>query len=218
MLKKNPISCIKFNALLFLTCSVHQILFGCASAQKIQTQDDLELTDLKDFSPANLEGQKKDQNEPLKKSKGVSLPFPKGISYFELQTFLEDSRTAYAAYAPLKNEYDLFARNFKSESILTEDELNSMKIRVEENFERSHWVYFYGIWDASDYLMHQSKESLQIDREKNFVVHMKTIAFIATALDNLSNGTSYLKFLQKNYISMSKRHFDRVLNSRDEKK
>ena len=143
------------------------------------------------------------------------LPLPERISLFELQNFLRETSPAYAVYGPLGKEYALFFKIFGDGQSANDEESKSIKLRIAEDYARCHWVFVYGLWDVSNYLVNQSKNSLQIDREKNFVSRLKTLSFLAASLDEIQEGNAYLTLTRKMYISLSQKHFNRSLKERE---
>lgn len=176
--------------------------------------DDLEKSEEKSapVKSSKVKAQKHDD-----KKVPAPLPLPERFSYFDLQNFLRDSSGIYEAFAPLDKEYALFFKILGQGSTPNDEEIKTLKLRVREGFDRCHWVFVFGLWEVNNYLVNQSKDSLQIDREKNFVARMKTLGFLASALDEARGTSTYLQLARKVYISASRKHFNRTLKEREER-
>lgn len=149
-----------------------------------------------------------------KDTEGIILPIPEGVSYMEIKGFMEEYRGAYLKYLPLGNDYRAYFSLSITDGGVESEDKEAIKARIEENFERAHWVFLFGVQEIMDYMSTATKGTLMIDREENFVARIKTITALAGALTEVSGEQKYKKYARDIYISMSKKHFGRTVRPR----
>lgn len=142
---------------------------------------------------------------------GKSLPLPEKVNLFAVTNFLDQYKTAYKQYSPLIKEYKLYFNLYARSVPASDQEEDSARFRIKEDFARAHWAYVKGLHELLEFLTQRTNNVLLQDIEENFVLRMKVLTFLAKELHASSTRSDYLDFTRRVYMSLSIRHFGREL-------
>jgi hypothetical protein len=146
------------------------------------------------------------------------LPLPRGVNHSDLLQFLNAHADVAQIYQPLVKEWMFYARSFSDRANASEIELNSLKLRVKEDFARAHWLFSWGMLQTSFGLLGKGGESgFLIDRQEEFLGRMSVLLFLATELQTASGRPEYRDTLKKFYKNANAKYFKRPLSDRPSK-
>jgi hypothetical protein len=146
------------------------------------------------------------------------LPLPRGVNHSDLLQFLNAHADVAQIYQPLVKEWMFYARSFSDRATASEIELNSLKLRVKEDFARAHWLFSWGMLQTSFGLLGKGGESgFLIDRQEEFLGRMSVLLFLATELQTASGRPEYRDTLKKFYKNANAKYFKRPLSDRPSK-
>lgn len=145
---------------------------------------------------------------------GKNLPFPAKPSYYFVKGFMEEYRDVYLRFMPLTGEYKVYFQTLNAKPPAGISEMSALRVRVRDNFDRSHWIFMGAIQECMEFLISNSKGQLQVDKEVNFAARMRVIAFMAQELTEMTSDDKYQKFAQQVYIQLSEKYLNRVLRER----
>ncbi len=121
-------------------------------------------------------------------------------------------------YQPLVREWMAYARAFADGAKVSETELSSMRLRIQQDFPRAHWLFVWGLHQTSFMLLGKSGNSMfLIDRQEDFLGRMSLLLFLSTELQSLSNRSEYREVLKKFYKNANTKYFKRPLIDRPPK-
>ena len=122
----------------------------------------------------------------------MDLPLPRGVVRADLFHFINAHADVIAAYQPLTEEWKLYARIFAAGGAASVDEIAGLRARVRENLARSHWLFVWGIFQASGALMGQNSNlTLLVDRQQDFIERMNVLVFLAAEMQEAGMKTNH---------------------------
>jgi hypothetical protein len=137
-----------------------------------------------------------------------NAPFPKKPSFYLLTAFMKDYSQVYRKYPSLLKSLELYEKNLDFKN---KDVTKALNFKLNEDWEKTHWVYFSGMEDLMAYLVLRAKNKLQSTKEEFFIKRMKILVYLAEKLDSFSETQKYTKFLKLLYINVSQNIFGRTL-------
>jgi hypothetical protein len=145
----------------------------------------------------------------------AALPLPPTRTAFGLRRFLEDYVDAYRSYVPLAREYRAYFELMAALDDPQANDLDPLATRVAEDPARAHWAFVAGVNEALDFLAVRSRGMLHADKEKNALVRMRVLVFLAETLDSVSGGgEKYRAYARALYAEIMERHFGRKVKPR----
>ena len=138
------------------------------------------------------------------------LPFPKDASAWSTQTLLL-GETIPPKYNLEKcaNDIAFISHEANNEATMLDIKQNLTQ-QVEKSPQFFHWCYFFMIRKVDSGL--QSGGHDLKNKSDFFLVKMKQLWILASALDFVLQDVRYFKFLQIRYLQLSKRYFGRNLD------
>jgi hypothetical protein len=151
----------------------------------------------------------------LKQPARMDLPLPRGVVHADLFHFINVHAEVIAAYQPLVEEWKLYARVFTPGSSASVDEIAGLKARVRDNLARSHWLFVWGVFQASGALLSQNQNlTLMVDRQQDFVERMNVLVFLMAEMQSAGMKTNHRGFLREFYKHVNVKHFKRPMRDR----
>jgi hypothetical protein len=140
-----------------------------------------------------------------------SLPLPGSANQFELKKFMDKYRPIYQGHQDLWEQWFALKQVFVSQNELSSRETISLEEKLQENPEKSHWIYCVGVAEMLNGVKGTEGVRLQHDREKDFIKDMKTLVFLGQKNDAMFGGKRYADFNKAAYKEIGVRYFGRKL-------
>lgn len=154
----------------------------------------------------------------LKQPQKLDLPLPRGVVHADLFHFLNVHADMIVAYQPLIEEWNLYAKAFSSGNRAGEDEIAGLRARVRENLARAHWLFVWGVFQASNSLLSPQKNmQLIVDRQTDFIERMNVLVFLMIEMQSAGMKTNHRNFLREFYKYINLKHFKRPMRDRPAK-
>lgn len=154
----------------------------------------------------------------LPRSTQLNLPLPRGSAHADVLHFLNAHASIMQAYKPYLSEWQLFSGLFSKNVQVGPDDFLQYRIRVRENPDRTHWLFVWGVYEASNALLSgKGATSLLVDRQQDFISRMRTLVYLMGELELAGMKADYRMFLRKFYKNMSAKYFRRILKDRPAK-
>ncbi|MBM3381242.1 MAG: hypothetical protein FJY29_02260 [Betaproteobacteria bacterium] len=145
----------------------------------------------------------------------MDLPLPRGVVHADLFHFINAHAEVIATYQPLAEEWKLYARMFTPESNISVDEIAALRARVRENLARAHWLFAWGVFQASGQLLTlNQKYTLMVDRQQDFIERMNILVFLMGEMQASGMKTNHRAFLREFYKYVNTKHFKRPMRDR----
>lgn len=146
----------------------------------------------------------------------LELPLPRGVVHSDLVNFKSVYSDLMGAYQPLSDEWLLYSKVFATSGRSNDEEILSLKIRVRENLARSHWLFVWGISEASSSMLHPEKQiHFLVDRQSDFVDRMNVLIFLMMEMQAAGMKTDHRSYLRNFYKHINLRYFKRPLRDRE---
>lgn len=193
---------------LLLACTVYT---SCVS--NVAEEKEKVLDELLPEEPAKL-AQPIAPSSPAQSTQ-LDLPLPRGVAHADLLHFMNSHSTLMLAYMPLLNEWQVFSQLFSDSGRIGSDDFLLYRARVRNNPARTHWLFVWGIHQTSHALLAGKRsESLLIDRQKDFILRMRTLVYLMSELELAGMKAEYRSFLRQFYKGVSVKYFKRSLKDR----
>lgn len=190
-------------------CLLGGLAVACASTE--DGEEDLELSlDQED----EVEGAKGTKVLAAQSKDAELADLPQRYDLASLQRFLKESTTAAGGERAMRKEYQAYFQVLSSASSAEAPETAPLVQRLQEDPQKAHWAFIYGVYELTDLLQQSAVTMLHEDRERNFVSRMRTLVFLARELDKQESEGGYTAAARKVYSDLSQRYFDRKLEER----
>ena len=138
-----------------------------------------------------------------------ALPLPAAANVFDMKKFLEKYRPLYQVHQNLWKEWRALRKVFSQREEVTPREQQQIEESLQENPEKSHWLYCTGFAEMLNQLKNKEGTKLQHDREKEFIKDMKALVFLGQKNDAMFGGKRYSEFNRTAYKELGFRYFGR---------
>lgn len=154
----------------------------------------------------------------LKQPDKLAMPLPRGVVHSDLLHFINLHADVMSPYQPLADEWSIYSKVFSLGSTSSDEEVSGLRIRVRENLARSHWLFVWGVFQASNVMLNPQKQvHLLVDRQSDFIERMNVLVFLMSEMQAGNMNTDHRTFLRDFYKYINLKYFKRPMRDRPSK-